>query len=337
MPRKRQKSLVRPLTVVAFGGNALLQARDLGTVEEQVRRADEAAFWLVDICKGGEDVLIVHGNGPQVGQVLIQMQEGAPVVPPGTMDYAVAETQGSMGYLLELALRNRLQAEGLEKGVATLVSLVVVDETDPGFDHPTKPVGPFFSEYQADELGTAMGWKMIEDAGRGWRKVVASPRPTAVIGLPTVADLLARNAFVIAGGGGGIPVVHKPDGGLLGVEAVIDKDRTAALYAGELHASRMVIVTDVPEVYSNFGKKSQRPIRVMTVTEARRKLAAGAFPAGSMGPKIEASATFAEASGGRAVITDSEHLAAALAGSSGTTIVKTPAMKRRLLKKGSKN
>ncbi len=326
----KQAALVRPLAVVAFGGNALLQARDLGTVEEQTRRARRAAVWLVGLCKKGHDLLIVHGNGPQVGQILIRMEQGAPMVPPGTMDLAVAETQGGMGYLLELALRNRLARHGPKREVATVVSMVVVDREDPGFAHPTKPVGPFFSEYQAQQFEAKMGWRMIEDSGRGWRKVVASPRPLEVLGTRTVRELLARDAVVIAGGGGGIPVIRDGEGGLLGVEAVIDKDRTAALLATELKATLLAIVTDVDRVYQNHGQKNERPLDVLTVKQARRLGEAGQFPPGSMGPKVESAADFAEASGGRAIITDTENLEAAVRGEAGTSIVRDAAARRRL-------
>ncbi len=325
-----QAALVRPLAVVAFGGNALLQARDLGTVEEQNRRARRAAVWLVGLCKRGHDLLIVHGNGPQVGQILIRMQQGAPLIPPGTMDLAVAETQGGMGYLLELALRNRLARHGPRREVATVVSMVVVDPEDSGFAHPTKPVGPFFSEYQAQQFEAKMGWKLVEDSGRGWRKVVASPRPLEVLGTRTVRELLARDAVVIAGGGGGIPVVRNDDGNLVGVEAVIDKDRTAALLATELKAALLAIVTDVDRVYKNHGQKNERPLDVLTVRQARQLAAAGQFPPGSMGPKVESAANFAEASGGRAIITDSENLEAAVRGRAGTSIVRDAAAKRGL-------
>ncbi len=326
----KQAALVRPLAVVAFGGNALLQARDLGTVEEQNRRARRAAVWLVGLCRKGHDLLIVHGNGPQVGQILIRMQQGAPLIPPGTMDLAVAETQGGMGYLLELALRNRLARHGPPREVATVVSMVVVDREDPGFANPTKPVGPFFSEYQAQQFEAKIGWRMIEDSGRGWRKVVPSPRPLEVLGTATVRELLARNAVVIAGGGGGIPVVRGDDGGLVGVEAVIDKDRTAALLATELKAALLAIVTDVDRVYKNHGQKNERPLDFLTVRQARQLAAAGQFPAGSMGPKVESAANFAEAGGGRAIITDTENLEAAVRGQAGTSIVRDAAAKRRL-------
>jgi len=316
-----QTSLVRPLAVIAFGGNALIQARDLGTVEEQIRRADEAAVWLVDVCRQGYDLLVVHGNGPQVGRILIQMQEGAAMVPPATMDFAVAETQGSVGYLLGLAILNRLRAEGVEREVATVVSLVVVDRDDTGFQEPTKPVGPFFSEYQAQQMTAEGGWKMMEDAGRGWRKVVASPQPLEVLGVVTVRVLLASNHVVMAGGGGGIPVVRDDDGGLRGVEAVIDKDRTAALLALELDAELLVIVTEVSEVYRNFGQKNQRALRRIAAPQVRKLLAAGEFPAGSMGPKIEAAVEFLTNGGRTVVITTPGRLAAAMDGKAGTRIV----------------
>lgn len=333
MPRMdTQSSLLRPLTVVAFGGNALIQARDLGTVEEQIRRADAAATWLVEVCRQGHDLLIVHGNGPQVGQVMIQMHEGQPIVPAGTLDYAVAETQGSVGYLLDLALRNRLRVEGLERDVATVMSLVIVDSEDPGFEDPSKPVGPFFSRYQADELRADLGWQMIDDAGRGWRKVVASPRPLEMVGVSTVEGLLRQDRIVIAGGGGGIPVVRDGTGDLVGVEAVIDKDRTAAMLGLELKASRLIIVTDVAEVYRNFGEKSQTAMPAITVTEARKLLDAGVFPAGSMGPKIESAADFVDG-GGQAIITDSDNLQAALEGRAGTCICSGPKEKRELLER----
>ena len=322
--------LVRPLTLVAFGGNALLRPEDLGAVEEQRDRAEAAAGWLADLVAAGDDLIVVHGNGPQVGQVLIQMEEAATKIPPGTLDLAVAQTEGSMGYLLELALRNRLgPAPGSRSGggpgalggeVVTLLTLVLVDAADGAFERPAKPVGPFFSRYRAQALRREHGWEMVEDAGRGWRKVVPSPRPVAALGLPAMRELLARGAVVIAGGGGGIPVVRRADGSLAGVEAVIDKDRTAALLARELRADLLVILTDVPHVAKNFGKKNEEPLRRLSPPQARRLLARGQFPPGSMGPKVEAAMEFVEATGKRALITDVEHLRQALDGEAGTTI-----------------
>ncbi|MDX1644549.1 MAG: carbamate kinase [Thermoanaerobaculia bacterium] len=317
----QQRSLVRPLTLVAFGGNALWQPKDLGYVDEQWKRAAAAAEWLAEVVELGHDLLIVHGNGPQVGQVLIQMEEAATKVPPGTLDVAVAQTEGSMGYLLELTLRNRLREIGSPAEVATLLSLVVVDRDDPGFEEPTKPVGPFFSRYRANVLERQLGWTMVEDAGRGWRKVVASPRPLEVVAVEVVRGALAREAVVVAGGGGGIPGVRDDDGSLRGVEAVIDKDRTAALLARRLKADAFVNLTGVPQVMKNFGKKNEQPIARLTLKQADRLAAQGHFPRGSMGPKIEAAMDFVRATGNQAVITDIDNLRDALAGEAGTRVV----------------
>jgi len=316
-----QASLIRPLTLVAFGGNALLESSDVGTIEEQLRRAELAAEWLVDLVELGRDLVIVHGNGPQVGQVLIQMEEAATKVPPATLDVAVAQTEGGMGYLLEMAIRNRLQATSREAEVATLLSMVVVDTEDPAFHQPTKPIGPFFSKYRASILRRELGWSMVEDSGRGWRKVVSSPRPIEVLGMDGIRNLLAVGTVVIAGGGGGIPVIRRPGGQVEGVEAVIDKDRTAALMGTELKADLLVNLTNVPHVSRNFGKRNEKRIDRLSAGSARRMVEKGRFPPGSMGPKIEATAGFVEATGNSAIITNLDQLGAALAGDAGTRII----------------
>ncbi len=307
---------------MAFGGNALLPAEDDGTVAEQLRRAEEAADWLVEFAERGEDLLIVHGNGPQVGQVMIQMEEAATKIPPGTLDLAVAQTQGSLGYLLALALLNRLAQKGLEREVNTVLSLTAVDSTDPGFLEPTKPVGPYFSRYRARSLKRDHSWALRKDpAGRGYRKVVASPRPLEVFGLKTIRTLLANRGIVMAGGGGGVPVVRTEDGRLEGVEAVIDKDWTASLLARELGADLLAIVTNVAEVYRHFGAPEQQAIRRLDASEVASMLDDDAFPAGSMKPKMEAVLAFVRERGRPAVITDSDHLRATLDGKAGTTVV----------------
>ncbi|HXO19001.1 MAG TPA: carbamate kinase [Thermoanaerobaculia bacterium] len=326
-PRRRAQTVpshlapVAPLAVVAFGGNALLTPEDHGTVAEQLKRASAAAGWLVDFARRGQNMVVVHGNGPQVGQVMIQMEEAATKIPPATLDLAVAQTEGSMGFLLEVALRNRLRAERLARQVATVLSLVVVDRDDPGFANPSKPVGPFYSRYRAEILMRQHRWRMVEDAGRGWRKVVASPRPLEILEVAALRDLLSRHYVLIAGGGGGIPVIRRRNGQIFGVEAVIDKDRTSALLARELQADLFVILTGVAQVMRNFGKKSEEPLPVLPLSEARRMLARGQFPAGSMGPKIESAIDFVAATGRKVLITDIEHLPAALSGESGTAIV----------------
>ncbi len=319
-PVATQKSH-RPLAVVAFGGNALLRPEDDGTVAEQLRRSEGAAVWLVDFARRGYDMVCVHGNGPQVGQVLIQMEEAATKVPPGTVDFAVAETEGGMGYLLELAIRNRLASQHVKRHLATVLTLVTVDRDDPAFRTPSKPIGPFFARHRAVELQRRLRWKMVEDSGRGWRKVVPSPRPLEIVNVAAVRSLLDHGHMVIAGGGGGIPVVRKGSGRLVGVEAVIDKDRTSALLARDLKADLFILLTGVPQVVRNFGRKDQEPLLILPLSEARRLLDKGQFPAGSMGPKIESAIEFVAATGRPALITNIEHLEAALEGESGTRIV----------------
>lgn len=311
----------RPLAVIAFGGNALLEAGDRGTVAEQLRRADGAAEWLAGLVRRGWRLLVVHGNGPQVGQSLIQMEAAVDKVPPGTLDVAVAETQGSMGYLLELAMRNRFAAEGLTAEPACALTMVVVDADDPGFERPSKPVGPFFSAESARIFQHDYGWQMSEDpSGNGWRKVVPSPRPLEVLGLPVVRELLSGDRVVVAGGGGGIPVVRRGTD-LEGVEAVIDKDRTASLLARELAADLFLVLTNVPRVKRDFGTERERELPVLGLQEARTLLGEGQFPPGSMGPKMEAAIDFVGATGRRVVITDVAHVEAAVDGRAGTAIV----------------
>lgn len=312
----------RSRTVVAFGGNALLTPEDHGTIEEQLGHANAAAEWLLDFVRRGHDVAVVHGNGPQVGQVLIQMEEAATKVPPGTLDAAVAQTQGGMGYLLEIALRNHLRAAGLDRQVTTVLSLVVVDGDDPGFDEPTKPVGPFFSAYRAEQLQRDQGWIMREDSGRGWRKVVASPRPLEILGVDALEGFLDAGYLVVAGGGGGVPVVRR-DGDLEAVEAVIDKDFTASLLARDLGAQLLVNLTGVSEVRKNFGREDEEPLPVLDVETARKLLDEDQFPAGSMGPKIRSALHFVEDTGGTVLITNIDTLPAALEGEGGTRIVQT--------------
>src|SRR5437764_4305864 len=310
----------RKLAVIAFGGNALLQPEDRGTHEEQVARAKQAARWIAELVVRGYHVIVVHGNGPQVGNILIQAEEASTKVPPQSLDVAVAQTEGSMGFLLQQAIRNRLESIGSGGQVATVLTEVEVDANDPAFKRPTKPIGPFFTRYRAEALERDLGWTMREDAGRGWRHVVPSPRPLRILNSATIAYMLKGADVVIAAGGGGIPVVRGRDGQWRGVEAVIDKDYASALLAIELQADLYVVLTGVPKVAVDFGKPTQRPLDRITVDEAQRHLAENQFPAGSMGPKIEAAVQFARASGKSVLITDVEHLRDALEGREGTLI-----------------
>jgi carbamate kinase len=318
---KSTKTPPRRLAVVAFGGNALLRPEDRGTQEEQIARARQAARWLAEIVRHGYKLIVVHGNGPQVGNILVQAEEASTKIPPQTLDVAVAQTEGSIGFMLQQAIRNRLESIGLGGEVTTILTEVEVDPNDVGFKRPTKPVGPFFTRYRAEALERDLGWTMREDSGRGWRKVVASPRPMEILNLNTISHMVDTAKVLIAAGGGGIPVVRGRDGQWRGVEAVIDKDFASALLAAKLEADLYVVLTGVPKVAVDFGKPSQRFLDRMTVDEAEKHLADGQFPAGSMGPKIEAAIQFVRASGREVLITDVEHLREALDGKDGTLIV----------------
>ncbi|GAB6265900.1 MAG: carbamate kinase [Methanothrix sp.] len=301
-------------TVLAFGGNALLlDPRNPATQERTAVEFARAVRLLMD---QGEGMVLVHGNGPQVGMILLRIEATKDCIPPETLDIMVAETQGSIGYLLCRSMRNEIP----EREIAAVLTQVLVDPDDPGFATPSKPVGPYYTREAAEELVKSQGWRMLETAGRGWRRVVPSPRPQEIIELHTIMDAVGHGHLIIAGGGGGIPVIRDESGGLQGIEAVIDKDLTACKLAVALKAERFVILTDVPHVSTGFGSKSERHIGRMKASRARRLLAQGEFPPGSMGPKVEAAAIFAECTGPSALITNVEQLESALGGDGGTWI-----------------
>ncbi|HVS29904.1 MAG TPA: carbamate kinase [Thermoanaerobaculia bacterium] len=309
------------LAVVAFGGNALLRSEDRGTQEEQIARAKQAARWLVEIVRHGYRLIVVHGNGPQVGNILVQAEEASTKIPPQTLDVAVAQTEGSIGFLLQLAIRNRLESVGLAGDVTTVLTEVEVDPADVAFKRPTKPIGPFFTRYRAEALERDLGWTMREDSGRGWRHVVPSPQPLRIMNVATIENMLDTASVVIAAGGGGIPVVRGRDGQWRGIEAVIDKDFASALLAGQLAADLFIILTGVAKVSLDFGMPSQKDLDRLTVAEAEKYLASGQFPAGSMGPKIDSAIRFVRATGRPVLITDVGRVREALAGEDGTTVV----------------
>lgn len=307
--------------MIAFGGNALLRPQDHGTQEEQFTLAWKATRWLVEIIHRGFELVIVHGNGPQVGNIMIQVEEAITKIPPQSLEVCVAQTEGSMGYMLQNQLRNRLNEEQLSKEVVTVLTEVEVARDDPAFENPSKPVGPYFTAYRANLLMQEQGWQMVEDAGRGWRKVVPSPRPTRILDVGTVKRLVQGGAVVISAGGGGIPVYQDVGGYYRGVEAVIDKDYTASLLAQEMDAELFIILTQVPQVAENFGRANQRWLDVVAVSKAKEMLEHNQFPPGSMGPKIRAALAFVEKTGKEVLITDAEHLKDALARTSGTYVV----------------
>ena len=307
--------------VIAFGGNALLRPQDHGTQEEQFTLSWKATRWLVEIIHRGYELAIVHGNGPQVGNIMIQVEEAITKIPPQSLDVAVAQTQGSMGYMLANQLRNRFNEEQLEKEIAAVLTEVEVDREDPAFDNPTKPVGPYFTAYRANLLMQEHGWQMVEDAGRGWRKVVASPMPQRILGSQLLKRLVENGAVLVAGGGGGVPVYQDVGGYFRGVEAVIDKDYVAAMLATELQADLFIMLTQVPMVAENFGRPNQRWLRRMPLTKAREMMTSNQFPPGSMGPKVQASMNFVEATSKDVLITDEDSLKRALEGRAGTFLV----------------
>ena len=310
----------RELALIAFGGNALVREDQAGTQDQQMRNAAEVAKGVAPIVRQGYQLILVHGNGPQVGQILIQVEEAVTKVPPLSLDICVSQSEGSIGYLLECALRNELHRIGQATEVACILTLVQVDRSDPAFERPTKPIGPFYNRYRAEELQQAHGWQMVEDSNRGYRKVVPSPKPISILSMNLIRTALKEKFLVIAGGGGGIPVVREPDGTLSGVEAVIDKDYTASLLARDLMADLFIILTGVSRVSIDFGTPRQRDLDTLSCGKAERLLKEGQFPPGSMGPKIEAAVGFTRAAGKDSIITSAELLPQAMTGSAGTRI-----------------
>jgi carbamate kinase len=301
--------------VIAFGGNALIREHERGTWPEQTAHAMEAARAIARVARAHQ-VVLTHGNGPQVGALALQQAGGEPDAPALPFDVLDAMTQGEIGYLLQQALA----AVDPSLPTATVLTRVRVSPEDPALSEPpTKPIGPFYDQATARRLAAERGWDVAPDAGRGWRRMMASPRPVEILEVREIEVLAAAGVLVIAGGGGGIPVVRRGDA-LHGIDAVIDKDRCAAELATATGADLLVLVTGVPRAALRFGTPGQRAIARLTVSDALRHLDAGEFPAGSMGPKVEGAARFA-GGGGRAVITDAAHVAAALEGEQGTWIV----------------
>ncbi len=307
--------------IIAIGGNAIHPSGIKGTSEEQVAIAAETAQALLPLLKLDNELIITHGNGPGVGKVLMRQALASEAVAPMSLDICVANTQGVTAYLLVQAFENALREIGNKRHVVGLVTQVEVDPNDPGFTNPTKPVGYFYKEEDAKRLSAQLGWTMREDAGRGWRMVVASPAPLHICDISLVDGLARLGNVVIAGGGGGVPVIRDSRGVRKGVEAVIDKDLTSAHMANVLGVEELMILTAVSRVAINFGKADQRELDVVTVSEVRKYMNDGHFPAGSMGPKIEAAIKFIDGGGKRAIIAHLNEAMPALYGETGTHII----------------
>ena len=315
-----RKSASKPLVVAAVGGNALLRENQKGTIAEQELNVKQCVNELVNIITAGNQLVLTHGNGPQVGLIMLRDSYPGAVIPPMPLYIYSAETQGQIGFQLMNGLTNRLTEMGVDEDVATVLTRVVVDKDDPGFNKPTKPVGPFYSIEIVDALAKAFNFQYIEDSGRGYRKVVASPKPQEIVEIDLIRSILATGRSIIAAGGGGIPVVREDNHTLRGVDAVIDKDLTSALLAEQLKADTLMILTGIEQVAINFNKPNMRKLGKISVDEAQTYYDEGHFPAGSMGPKMAAAINFVRKTGGKAIIVTLEKAAPALLGSAGTMI-----------------
>ena len=306
--------------VVALGGNALLRRGEEDTFENLYRSARLAAERIADIAAAGWEVVVTHGNGPQVGRILLQQEAARKWVHPMPLDVCGAQSQGQIGYLLQVTIGDVFFERGMERPVTAILTLTRVRPDDPAFADPTKPIGPFYEPEEAEALAARQGWAMRPDPHGGFRRVVPSPSPYSIVEAPVIRGLVADGVIVIASGGGGVPVIE--DGPrLVGVEGVVDKDSAAAILARDVEASTLLILTDVDRVQRGFGTERAEPIARLTVDEARALSDAGEFGAGSMGPKVAAAVSFVQERGGRAAIGDLDEAVAVLEGAAGTTIV----------------
>ena len=309
--------------VIAIGGNSLISDSGHQSVSDQYDAAAQTCVHIASMLKEEDLRLVVtHGNGPQVGFILRRSEIAAPELHMVPLDSCVADTQGALGYQLQRAMHNEFKRRGVRRSAVTVVTQVLVDKDDPALKKPNKPIGSFMTAEQAEEHRVKDGWSLVEDSGRGWRRVVASPKPKEILELDAVKSLLDAGFVVVAGGGGGIAVVEDAKGELTGVPAVIDKDLASSLMARQLKAEVLIISTAVEKVCLNFGKPDQKSLSTMTLAEAKQYIGEGHFKPGSMLPKIQAVVDFLEGGGRMAIVTDPEHLAAAIAGKAGTTVTR---------------
>jgi carbamate kinase len=308
------------IAVVAVGGNALIKDKAHQTVQDQFNCARDTMTHIVDMIEKGWNVVVTHGNGPQVGFILRRSELASHELHEIPLDYCGADTQGAIGYMFQNSLQNEFKQRGIKKDAATVVTQTIVDRNDPAFQNPSKPIGSFMDEAEATRRKENEGWAVVEDAGRGWRRVVPSPIPTRIVEATVIDTLVHSGVTVVAVGGGGIPVVEDENGHVKGVEAVIDKDFSSALMAANIKADLFIISTAVEKVALNYNKPDQVFLDEMTVAEAKQYIAEGHFAPGSMLPKIQAIIKFFEKGGKKALITDPEHISAALEGKTGTWI-----------------
>ncbi len=310
------------LAVIALGGNAIIQKGERGEFSEQFANTQKSMGPIVDLMEKGYNFILTHGNGPQVGAIMLQADTAKEKVPVAPLYVADAMTCGSMGFMIEQSFQNEMRRRGEWHETVTIPAQIVVDRNDPAMQNPTKPIGAFYTKAEADRMIAEKGWVVKEDAGRGYRRIVPSPYPVHIVEKEVIKHLLDLGYIIITGGGGGIPVYQEADGTLHGVDAVIDKDLASMRIAIEMNANLLIIITGVPKVTINFGKPDEKAVDRMTVSEAKKYAEEGHFPAGSMGPKMRAAIEFVEADPkNRVVITDVDNVVPAVEGANGTTIV----------------
>jgi carbamate kinase len=312
----------RKTIVIALGGNAITREFEEGNITQQFVNTRRSLESIIELLGQGYNMVITHGNGPQVGNALIRVEETRHLVPPLPLGVIVADLQGGMGYMIEQCLQNKMFELGVNRQVATIITQVLVDKDDPSISNPTKFVGPFFKKEDVKELEKKRGWVMKEDKGRGYRRVVSSPIPVGIVEKDIIKSLVDQAIVVIAAGGGGIPIYIDERGWKEGINGVIDKDLASAVLAKDVGAEKLIILTGVDKVAINFGAPEQKELSELTVSEAKKYLKAGEFPKGSMGPKIQAAVNFIENGGKEVIITSIEKTARALQGTEGTRIIK---------------
>lgn len=306
--------------LVSLGGNAILKHTEKGTAREQFENVKKTSYYIIELLKEGYHIAITHGNGPQVGDILLAYELAKDTLPPMPLDVCGAQSQGMIGYMLQMSLENMMKKFGVDKPVVTVLTQTLVHQEDPQFKNPTKPVGPFYTALEAAKFRKERNWNIVNDSGRGYRRVVPSPLPIGFVEEGSIKTLFDEGTMVIASGGGGIPVIRTEDGNLQGVEGVVDKDHAASHLALLIEAEILLILTDVEKVSIYYGMPHCKDLDQMTVAQARQYLKDGHFPAGSMGPKVESAINFLEQGGKKVVITSLERALDALSGDAGTTV-----------------
>lgn len=311
----------RPIVLVAMGGHAFIQRGEKGDIRDHMHNAEAICGSLMTLIERDYNLVVTHGNGPQVGNLLLQNELTRDNVASMPLDVLVANTEGFLGYVLQQALLNHLRRREIKRYVVTMITQVLVERDDAAFQSPSKPIGPFLTREQAEERRDRLGWRIIEDSGRGWRRLVASPRPVRVVQRLMIRESARAGHIVVACGGGGIPIIRNRDNDYEGIEAVIDKDLTSSVLAAEIDSELLIILTDVPQVYVHYGKPDQKPLGAVTLEEIEALQAAGHFAKGSMGPKVEAIVNFLKAGGKRGLITSPARLTDAMDGRAGTHFI----------------